>query len=159
MLKNAFQKIHHIMFKQMGGGIKGYLNNVKKNCTFLAGWLPLCIVNGWWILYFNIANGLRSIWAIDHKWLSTYILQMCAFNGQQVLVMGNNTYILPMGEAKEPLAAPVHCLHRSVWAATKSQFVEHLSGLQSGCCHNTWLLVPVMFLLYSSWIFLAASVK
>ena len=76
--------------------------------------------------YFYIANGLRSKWAIDHKWLSTYILPMGACNGQQVLVMGNNTYILPMGEAKEPLAAPVHCLHRSVWAATKSQFVEHL---------------------------------
>ena len=45
-------------------------------------------------------------------------------NMRSVLVMGNNTYILPMGEAKEPLAAPVHCLHRSVWAATKSQFVQ-----------------------------------
>ena len=30
------------MFKRMGGGgVKGFLNNVKKNCTFLAGWLPL----------------------------------------------------------------------------------------------------------------------
>ena len=23
-----------------GGGVKGLLNNVKKNCTFLTGWLP-----------------------------------------------------------------------------------------------------------------------
>ena len=23
------------------GGVKGLLNNVKKNCTFLNGWLPL----------------------------------------------------------------------------------------------------------------------
>ena len=23
-----------------GGGVKGLLNNVKKNCTFLNGWLP-----------------------------------------------------------------------------------------------------------------------
>ena len=29
------------MFKQKGGGVKGLLNNVKKNCTFLNGWLPL----------------------------------------------------------------------------------------------------------------------
>ena len=28
------------MFKR-GGGVKGLLNNVKKNCTFLKGWLPL----------------------------------------------------------------------------------------------------------------------
>ena len=29
------------MFKKKGGGVKGLLNNVKKNCTFLKGWLPL----------------------------------------------------------------------------------------------------------------------
>ena len=29
------------MFKEMGGGVKGFLNNVKKKCTFLSGWLPL----------------------------------------------------------------------------------------------------------------------
>ena len=30
------------MFKRRGGGgVKGLLNNVKKNCTFLKGWLPL----------------------------------------------------------------------------------------------------------------------
>ena len=29
-------------FKRKGrGGVKGLLNNVKKNCTFLKGWLPL----------------------------------------------------------------------------------------------------------------------
>ena len=27
-----------------GGGVKGLLNNVQKNCTFLNGWLPLCVV-------------------------------------------------------------------------------------------------------------------
>ena len=26
-----------------GGGVKGLLNNVKKNCTFLNGWLPLVL--------------------------------------------------------------------------------------------------------------------
>ena len=30
------------MFKtREGGGVKGRLNNVKKNCTIGAGWLPL----------------------------------------------------------------------------------------------------------------------
>ena len=29
------------MFKRKGEGGKGLLNNVKKNCTFLNGWLPL----------------------------------------------------------------------------------------------------------------------
>ena len=29
------------MFKRKGGGAKGLLNNVKKNCTFLKGWHPL----------------------------------------------------------------------------------------------------------------------
>ena len=28
------------MFKRKGGGVKGLLNNVKKNCTFPNGWLP-----------------------------------------------------------------------------------------------------------------------
>ena len=32
------------MFKRKGGGgVKGLLNNVKKNCTFLKGWLPLSV--------------------------------------------------------------------------------------------------------------------
>ena len=31
-----------MMFKRKGGkGVKGLLNNVKKNCTFLTRWLPL----------------------------------------------------------------------------------------------------------------------
>ena len=30
-----------MMFKRKGEGIKGLLNNVKKNCTFLKGGLPL----------------------------------------------------------------------------------------------------------------------
>ena len=29
------------MFKRKGGGVKGFLNNVQKNCTFLTGGLPL----------------------------------------------------------------------------------------------------------------------
>ena len=29
------------MFKRMGGGVKGFLNNVQKNCTFLSWRLPL----------------------------------------------------------------------------------------------------------------------
>ena len=36
------------MFKRIeGGGVKGFLNNVKKNCTFLARWLSLesCLVS------------------------------------------------------------------------------------------------------------------
>ena len=39
--------------------------------------------------YFDIVNALRSKWAIDHKWLSTYILPMGACNGQQVLVQSS----------------------------------------------------------------------
>ena len=30
-----------MMFKRKGGGVKGLLNNVQKNCTFLKEWLPL----------------------------------------------------------------------------------------------------------------------
>ena len=44
MLKNAFKK-HPLQNRTnvqiKGGGVKGLLNNVKKNCTFLKGWLPL----------------------------------------------------------------------------------------------------------------------
>ena len=40
ILKNTPCKIGQ-MFKQKGGGGKGLLNNVQKNCTFLNGWLPL----------------------------------------------------------------------------------------------------------------------
>merc|ERR1711973_941902 len=55
MLKNAFikhplQNRTNVQIK--GGGVKGLLNNVQKNCTFLKGWLPLlraqgCIVLSW----------------------------------------------------------------------------------------------------------------
>ena len=45
MLKNAFKK-HPLQNRtnvqiKGGGGIKGLLNNVQKNCTFLKGWHPL----------------------------------------------------------------------------------------------------------------------
>ena len=44
MLKNAFKK-HPLQNRTnvqiKGGGGKGLLNNVQKNCTFLKGWLPL----------------------------------------------------------------------------------------------------------------------
>ena len=44
MLKNAFKK-HPLQNRtnvqiKGGGGAKGFLNNVQKNCTFLKGWLP-----------------------------------------------------------------------------------------------------------------------
>ena len=31
-----------------GGGVKGLLNNVQKNCTFLKGWHPLV---SWWEIW------------------------------------------------------------------------------------------------------------
>ena len=46
MLKNAFKK-HPLQNRTnvqiKGGGVKGLLNNVQKNCTFLTGGHPLCI--------------------------------------------------------------------------------------------------------------------
>ena len=46
MLKNAFKK-HPLQNRtnvqiKGGGGVKGLLNNVQKNCTFLKGGHPLC---------------------------------------------------------------------------------------------------------------------
>ena len=38
---NSPHEIHHMMFKRRGEGVKGFLNNVQKNCTFLTGRLPL----------------------------------------------------------------------------------------------------------------------
>ena len=47
MLKNAFKK-HPLQNRTnvqiKGGGGKGLLNNVKKNCTFLKWGLPLCLL-------------------------------------------------------------------------------------------------------------------
>ena len=43
---------------------------------------------------------------------------------------GMSAHIFPMGDAKEPLAAPVHCRHLSVWVGT----VVKLSNLQH--CQN-----------------------
>ena len=31
---------HDVQIKGGGGGVKGLLNNVQKNCTFLTRWLP-----------------------------------------------------------------------------------------------------------------------
>ena len=50
MLKNAFYKTppakQDKCSNKGGGGVKGLLNNVQKNCTFLAGWLPLSLSFG-----------------------------------------------------------------------------------------------------------------
>ena len=32
------------MFKQKGGGVNGFLNNVKKNAPFLHGRFPYCVL-------------------------------------------------------------------------------------------------------------------
>ena len=47
MLKNAFKKRplqNRTNVQIKGGGVKGLLNNVKKNCTFLKWGLPLVMV-------------------------------------------------------------------------------------------------------------------
>ena len=44
MLKNAFKKYppqNRTNVQIKGGGVKGLLNNVQKNCTFLKRWHPL----------------------------------------------------------------------------------------------------------------------
>ena len=49
------------------------------------------------------------------------MLIRCVTNFQIRMMMdkdakdGMSAHIFPMGEAKEPLAAPVHCRHLSVW--------------------------------------------
>ena len=48
MLKNAFKK-HPLQNRTnvqiKGGGVKGLLNNVQKNCTFLKRRLPLVLIH------------------------------------------------------------------------------------------------------------------
>ena len=68
MLKNAFKK-HPLQNRTnvqiKGGGVKGLLNNVQKNCTFLKGWHPLAV---------------RSR-AVD----TLLPIQLCSFNHLQVV--------------------------------------------------------------------------
>ena len=40
-LRNPSKKICNMMFKTKGGAVKGFLNNVQKNCRSGGGWLPL----------------------------------------------------------------------------------------------------------------------
>ena len=40
LLKFLQKNSPHNVQTKGGGGVKGLLNNVKKNCTFLKGWLP-----------------------------------------------------------------------------------------------------------------------
>ena len=49
------------MFKRKGGGVKGFLNNVKKNCTFFTGWLPLFSI----ILFFLETKFGSGTWIDD----------------------------------------------------------------------------------------------
>ena len=60
MLKNAFKK-HPLQNRTnvqiKGGGVKGLLNNVKKNCTFLKGRLPLAQFRSHTLMWF--LNNLR----------------------------------------------------------------------------------------------------
>ena len=41
LLKFLQKNSPHDVQTKGGGGVKGLLNNVQKNCTFLKGWLPL----------------------------------------------------------------------------------------------------------------------
>ena len=55
------------MFKRrVGGGVKGFLNNVQKNCTFLTGRLPLdtlCPINLFAEL--KLFHHIR-VWQLNH---------------------------------------------------------------------------------------------
>ena len=57
------------MFKQKGGGVKGLLNNVQKNCTFLKGWLPLPLYQS--KVPFNVVNinlSKKPEWFLANTW-------------------------------------------------------------------------------------------
>ena len=83
MLKNAFKK-HPLQNRTnvqiKGGGVKGLLNNVQKNCTFLKGRLPL------WLnrrsapaSYIELSTGLGDYFILDcngsytERWLKRTI--------------------------------------------------------------------------------------
>ena len=53
-----------MMFKRKGGGVKGLLNNVKKNCTFLKGWLPLVIHQKGMLLHLEVTS---FVWSTSDK--------------------------------------------------------------------------------------------
>ena len=68
MLKNAFKK-HPLQNRTnvqiKGGGVKGLLNNVKKNCTFLKWWLPYghrSATNNSSELRYSISKQLFCLW-------------------------------------------------------------------------------------------------
>ena len=61
MLKNAFKKYppqNRTNVQIKGGGVKGLLNNVQKNCTFLSGWHPLDdhVLTEYACLFYNIGT-------------------------------------------------------------------------------------------------------
>ena len=61
------------MFKRKGGGVKGLLNNVKKNCTFIKEWLPLVSSSNFdlaWSTAFSFA-ALLLVMATVRNWCIT----------------------------------------------------------------------------------------
>ena len=55
LLLKFFQKNSPHNVQTKGGGVKGFLNNVKKNCTFLTRWLPLAKMD-FLGLFFNLTG-------------------------------------------------------------------------------------------------------
>ena len=77
-LKNAFKK-HPLQNRtnvqiKGGGGVKGLLNNVKKNCTFLGGWHPLLKWLKWVCFWQNCTKTMIRVGS-DKK-LSGWIMDL-----------------------------------------------------------------------------------
>ena len=64
-LLGASLKIHHMMFKRKGGGVKGLLNNVQKNCIFLYMMASL--------VYFTNKQVLQNVWNWPNLWADNEI--------------------------------------------------------------------------------------
>ena len=72
---NSPHEIHHMMFKRRGeGGVKGFLNNVKKNCTFLTGWLPSITYEKKPVTMFYLIN--QKLGHLERAYI-TFILEAC----------------------------------------------------------------------------------
>ena len=71
------------MFKRKGGGVKGLLNNVKKNCTFLSCRLPQ-------LSAYNLNSFSAKSHLVYKSCSSTQIMQEIALFSRKIYTAGTN---------------------------------------------------------------------
>ena len=121
MLKNAFKK-HPLQNRTnvqiKGGGVKGLLNNVQKNCTFLTGRLPLVSKH---ISNFALCN-------LFEMWISQMTKDKMDFTAQEIPCHFLSLALFPILQILAMIGTHVHRHIGNDWHTGESKLGKAVTG-------------------------------